>query len=895
MKKQLYDKRAYIVTILLVFVIFLFLFIGKGIFPFGKNSLIWGDMHDQITAFYYHFYDSFYGNSSLLIDFTTSGGVNFFGVLCYYILSPLSFLLLLFPREDIYLAVSIIVALKVLISSLTCLYFIRFYFKKLPSFLSIFLAICYAFSGYSLSMYQITPWIDIVYLFPLLMIGFKKVLDLQKPTWYILILTLSFICCFYISVMLIFFLLLSASFYLFIYKEKEERKKGILALGISTILSLLLSLFVLVPSYMQISISSRLGFRLGELLNSRAGPLTDKISFFMFGGIVYLGILFLLKHLKKDSKFFLWYFSTCLIVGIPVIIEPINKLWHFGSYAFFPYRFGFIMIFLLIIGSCQGYTLELEVKDKKKKKREHPFLIIFVTLISSIVISFCTYNNYYDFQSALSKLTISTDHSLLWFLLTTTLLVFLTCYFIYRYTKSNRTLCTCCVAVITLVHILNNSFLYFGVDFNQEKLMSQYESLTELSKTYEEGNYYRVKNLSSNFMMNSGMVMKYHTLDHFTSLTDRNNLQSLKKLGYSSMWVKTFSKGGTLFSDAILANRYILSRSPIESPYYQFVQSYGNLKFYEHLKTPSYGYLIDKNIDILDEENSFTIQNQMYQAIRKSKEDIFKIYDDWQLDNIKKTEKDEKISYQIIDEDAYNFIEQTIPIHQKQVLYLEILKDLDNTINSEIYQKFNIYVNDQLWQKNALTANNNGVIDLGTFEHEDVDIKIELLGDIEISNLTLATMDVLKYESFIEENYVPLKIKYNKNKIQIEVTSEKNQILFLPISYNDGYESVVNQQKVSVEKVFGNFVGIPLEKGDNKIEISFLPPGFKISTTISVFALLVTVLFLHKKWYFKLLESSTFQKVASVCYYSIYSFFILFAYVGLTIVFILSHFIYFQV
>ena len=121
-------KKAYIYTSLIVVAIFLVLFITKGIFPFGKNSLIWGDMHDQITAFYYHFYDSIIGNSSLLVNFSTSGGINFIGVLAYYILSPVSFVLLLFPREDIYLAVSILIAIKVLLCSLTCLYFIQTYF-----------------------------------------------------------------------------------------------------------------------------------------------------------------------------------------------------------------------------------------------------------------------------------------------------------------------------------------------------------------------------------------------------------------------------------------------------------------------------------------------------------------------------------------------------------------------------------------------------------------------------------------------------------------------------------------------------------------------------------------------------------------------------------------------
>ena len=87
-----------------------------------------------------------------------------------------TFLILLFPRDNIYQAISIIIAVKVLLASLTCLYAIRTTFPKTPSYIAILLAICYAFSGYAIVMYQITAWMDIVYLFPILWLGLKKVL-----------------------------------------------------------------------------------------------------------------------------------------------------------------------------------------------------------------------------------------------------------------------------------------------------------------------------------------------------------------------------------------------------------------------------------------------------------------------------------------------------------------------------------------------------------------------------------------------------------------------------------------------------------------------------------------------------------------------------------------------
>ena len=82
MKKKCFWLSVFILGILS------FIYIIKGIFPFGNESIIWSDMHEQITAIYYHFYDAIRGNSSLLVDFTSGGGVNFVGILAYYILSP---------------------------------------------------------------------------------------------------------------------------------------------------------------------------------------------------------------------------------------------------------------------------------------------------------------------------------------------------------------------------------------------------------------------------------------------------------------------------------------------------------------------------------------------------------------------------------------------------------------------------------------------------------------------------------------------------------------------------------------------------------------------------------------------------------------------------------------
>lgn len=881
--------KPYLLTIGLVLGILIVVFIIKGIYPFGNNSLIWGDMHDQITAFYYHFYDCFKGSKSLLIDFSSSASVNFFGIIAYYILSPLSFITLLVKREDIYLVISVIVVLKILISALTCLYSIRYYFKKLPNLLSVLLAIIFAFSGYSLIMYQITPWIDVMYMFPLVMIGLKKTLDLEKPTVYIITLTLCLIFSFYVSMMMVIFIFLGSFIYLLVYKEnKIDRKKGVLALGISTVISLLVSCFVVVPSYLQISISSRNIFNINTLLNSKLGPITDKLSLFLFGGVMYLGILLLLKNYKKHRRFLSFYSPIMLLLLIPILIEPINKVWHFGSYAFFPYRAGFITMFFLIIGACYSYQNYEPVKgiDIKNKNIISIILTIFISVSNFVII----YVNYSGFQKAVETLTISGNHLLLIVLIVSTIVSIIGCYIILLLNKKLNYFSLILIGIITLTHITVNTTLYLGMDYEQDTLIGQYEELSKISNDYVEGNYYRVKNEASNMIMNSGLVMKYHTLDHFTSLTDKNNLESLKKLGYSSMWVKTFSRGGTLFTDSILANKYIITRDKINSEYYTLTNSYDDLNFYTLNKTPSYGYYLLNNDTIFDKNNSFVISNSIYQNIVGNGDIIFDIIDDFDTENIEIEKTDKDIKYDILDEDAYDYLEKNIQVINKKTLYLEILKSLNNNDNVEMYEMFNIYINDRLYAPNAFSQNNNGVLNLGTYEDELVNIKIELVKDISLNNITIGVMDNKLYEEFMELPKVDTNISYDRNNIKLNIKSDKEQLLFLPIAYNEGYTATNNGKKIELVKVYDNFIGINLEEGVNDIKISFVPKGLIPCCIISIITLLTTVILIGTKLYNKLLNNEIILNIAYYGYLALYLGIILVIYVGLILCFILSYF-----
>lgn len=883
-------KKDYLYTGLVSLCILAVVFILKGIFPFGNNSVLIGDMHDQITPFYYHLHDVFYGSKSLLIDYSTSGGINFIGILAYYIISPFSILALLIPRENIYLIMPIIVAFKITACSLTCLYFIRKYFKNIPPTLQGLLSIIYAFSGYGLIMYQITAWIDAMYMFPLLMVGLKKVLDYEKPTFYIITLTLSLIFSFYVTVMSLMFIFLASIIYIYVYKEKEDRKKIVASLGISTLLSVLIALFIILPSYIEISSSSRIGFKLASLLNSKTGPLSDKLSMISFGGVVYLGLILLFKNYKKNEKFLKFYGPTLLLMVIPLIIEPVNKVFHFGTYASFPYRNGFIMMFLLILGACYAFNNYEERKDEGFEINK--YASIFACVASCILIYRFSLRYYNRFQSTIFRLSISFDSKLIIVLLVTTALATMTAFSILSLNKKLNKLTIVLLSIVSIVHITTNTYIYIANDSHQKELNGQYKLLGSISKDHQKGDYYRIKNNLEGLVTNNGMVMKYNTLEHFTSLTNKNNLASNKKLGYSSEWVKTRSSGSNLLIDYVMGNRYILSDTKISSPYYHQLKQYDGARLYELKSDSTFGVLLDKNDSLLDKNNSFEVANSLYKNVTGSDEDIFTIDSVFVNDNIKATTlKNGLINYEITDDEYYAYFEKDVIVTGKKNLYLEIVHSPNNDQNFRINNAFNLYVNNKLVKTDAFTEPKNGTIDLGIFENKRVNIKLELKKDVILKEIVVGLMDTEKYENFVETSRMDNDIKFNKNKVTLKINnnSDKKKVLFVPIVNDGNYKATLNGKGVKVLKVYDNYVGIEVNPGVNNIKLTYMPKTFIPALIVSVIALIMTVVLIKTGLYFKITEVDILKDMSYYIYLFMYIGFIFIAYILMILCFLISY------
>lgn len=866
-------KKKYFISGLIVAVILLIVFLGKGMYPFGKNYIMWGDMYEQIVPLYYNFYDVIRNGKSILIDYTGGIASSFIPNFFYYISSPFTFLVLLFQRNDIPNAVNIIVLLKIVLSAITCNCFLDKKFKDLGDFYKYFFSIIYALSTYNLSLYIITGWIDIVYLFPLLMLGLDELLNLRKPKLFITILSMSLIFNFYISLMCIVFIFFISIIYLKIYKNQNTRK-AIASLGLSVLLSLLISSIALIPVFLQILSSARMGVNFSQLGMSKFGPIIDKLMFLTSSMAPMACMLLFLRKYKQNKTNITFIIMSLLLLGIPIIIEPINKMLHFGSYVCYPYRYGFILMFMLSIFSC------MYVNSKDEGDHDNKLLIIISTIISVLLIGIVSYKYYPILQQGVNKLSFSFNHKAFFIAVILAFLNLISYFVIFRFGNKKSAFSKTFLMINLLVFCLSQSFIYIGIDSTSKEFYSNYNNMNYIN-TFETEAGYHYKQDNSGMISNFGAITNKQTQDYFTSLTNNYVFIEYQKLGYNSYY--TSSTGGNYFTDFILSNKYYITKNKVDEEYYKLYKTNGNLNIYEATLPISKGYILEENKSLKNVKNSFDVTNIIYKTVSNSQNEIINIYNDFELENVKYDEG----KLEIIDKSKEAYISKTFDISDAKTIYLEAFTSYVNIEKNKLYNCFDIYVNDELLFKDFYNRDNNSVLKLGTFNNEKVEVKVLIKKNISRNvNISFGLLDRKLLRQYFEDNKYEIGINYENNNLNISYNSDNEDILFIPVPYLKGMSATQNGHSTEIIKVFDNFIGIRLKNGENNIKISYTTPGLKISILLSILGIIGTLLFI--KFYEKITSCEIFNRLTYITYLVLYIVLLLIFYIVPLFIFILS-------
>lgn len=856
----------FIVPPLAVMLIMGFAFYRHDLYPFGDGTVSWCDMSQQVIPLLTDFKDILSGKDGMFLNFHNAGGMNLWGVFFFFIASPYTLLVLLVDKADVIYLVNIMTVLKLMTAAATAQIYFRTCQKKLSPYISSVLSVVYAFCGYGMFYYQNNIWLDMMYLFPLLMVAFKELFEKKRIIPYTVMLTLMMIVNYYISYMIVVFILLFMAVCCWRYRKEEKYKDVPCRFIIGSLLGALLSAVVWIPCFLQFLSSGRSKSVIMQIESADffSNYQTTFCLLLSTASVAVIVLVFLLDG-KKRSKRLNTDLIMLFLMLIPIIIEPANLMWHTGSYMSFPCRYAFITIFFALI--CAGYFLSSENAIAKEKKNCDHFIIFLI--LAALIYGFYRFSEGFveNNRDGMAKYTKSLwqDGTAfeLWLEFFVVAAVFYTIItLLHKKGWISKKIFALFLAMFVSAESYANVNVYMITpDMNYPERSYYHHNIMDLSDRIEDNDgFYRVKTSSKLFEVNLVGSMGYNSLSHYTSLTSRDYMYMMKQLGYSSYWMEVGSYGGTELTDALMSVKYLIEKNDGITNNADSV--YSN-SIYEIVPTEYYlplGIVTDADLSGSEELSTGTrsdVQKKLFEQLFGGNGD--ELITDYEYDSIYGIQDDSVMSpsFTFNSSSDFSYMDYEIKVTDKQTLYFDCFDKLSNNLSESINGSFMVTVNGRSIQTDYPSQSSNGLLKLGEFENEEVNVRVTL--NKNITNCRSYGVFGLHHDVLQKalEQMNTAGLTDNDGKLSGSVNAKAGQKCVLQIPYQEGLKIKVNGKSVSYNKVFGDLVCFDLQEGENNITVTNVPKGFYAGLALTILGVALTVgyFFIRKKLKFgELLE-----------------------------------------
>ena len=888
-KKYGFCAFAPIATLGLVLIVFAL----YGLFPFGDNTLSWCDMNQQVLPILLDFKNILSGQSNLFLNMSNAGGMSFWGVLLFFISSPFSFLVIFVDPLDIYHFANILVLLKMMVCALTASLFLRVKFPNFDLLQNIGFSLMYAFCGYTMMYYQNVVWLDMMYLFPILLMGLHRLIEKQKILLFVFSFTAVMAVNFYLSYMVVIFLVLAFGVYIHICVPKENRKKIILLMAISTLLVALITAVFWLPSLFQYLDSARTVGLIESLSSGNFfAKLTTTLPILLCTAITVCAIpvACFTRQLKKPKV--RCVFILFLLTLLPIIIEPINKMWHTGSYQAFPVRYGYMTVFLGLI------LLAMIISERNKNpligySKANIWILVFLSIAVAglVFLSWAFFSKQFDWfgdmNSYIRTLWMNQeDFGYFLIFVVIAALIYFGLLLLYWNSLLPRLPFSILLCVVVVFECLCSSSIFIG---SASTSAQSYQAVLDLGKRIDDSSLYRVKNDKKYFDVNLVGAMGYNTLNHYTSLISKDYIYTMKKLGFSSYWMEVNSNGGTSFSDFLMANKYTITRNSLidsDVPFLYLNQGYAIV---ENPLNQSFGVVFSSeditSLRAIPDLSRMAIQNYLFQSLYQTEESLITQYEPVDENNLAIY----STTPTILSQTSYRTSELVYhcQVDGTQTLYFDCFHELSTNLVEAVNGSANVYVNGKLLETKYPSQKNNGLLNLGTFTDEIVTVRIELTKPNLIANsfgVFGLREDLLKQKI---QSKPSVTFHQEKNTLIGTATAQgKQDYLFVPIVNQKGYTVTVNGNEVEAYTVFDAFMAVKLEQGENQITIRYMPRGFMLGVVLSIVGVCLLIGFLLLLYFGKFSIFHFLEKPVSLLFYGIFIFVFLMIYIFPVIIFI---------
>ena len=842
--KSLFQRvKLYAIPGLITCAVIVFIYVFKGIWPFGANRIDYFDNMQQVAPLYAHLWDWMHGKASLWFDWYTGFGTNVsMSISAFSMLSPFNLLLYLFPRTLILESISILTLVKMIFMAVAMYAYINKKYNSLSYNMKVVFSLMYTFCGYTVLYGScFTPWMDIVALFPLLMLAYENMMQTGKKLFYIIMVAIIFIINYYLGAMSLVYIFLISGAYVLLMSKKEKIKEHAWNLGIGTVAGLGLSCFVLVPVMMQLSGSQRGGSGQG-IVSQYIGWIKSAIisdgqmaafqRWMMLYGMAFAAAVIImgLKKFKEEKNTIRYMISLLLISLLPIVVEGINLMWHFGSYNGYTLRNGYIVAFTLItVAAYFAQRMFEEVTADKKQLVKQ--LVIFVVAAAVYAVIY--------------NIIPSNDIILAAFILFIAIFIAAFIFYNKKLKKDGIGFDFNTIIAIVAIEVFIGAYSLIGPPKFYEYEPYQYGDYVQAanevkdSLDIEESVTERIVNPDISLNANYPLILRRSAMSSFTAALQSDTQSYSKKFGYSKYFLWLLDSGGTVFTNSLFHVIQAVNVNELDSQMYTAVRSDGDYTLYDANYKLPFAMSVNKNITRQDFSGNWEdLHNIFYKALTNDTQDI--------VNGMSYTKKESSV-----------IREYNVRADGKQAVYINIV-DVNNRNTdanaSWLISSMHIYVNGEAVLVPTLgdvkntayfTDYNNNLVYLGTFENENFTIRVEYDDPwyLKVSEVSFAGLDMDKMQSLVDKHADDYcETSYTSDSLTVKLNgSGVNNMALIPVVYSDNWNVKVNGKKVKAKSVCGLFTGVDIHAGENVIEMTFEPKGKKAGMLISLATLIMMI------------------------------------------------------
>ena len=839
----------------------LMVMIISGYEPFGDSAILYSDNYHQYFPFFKAFREHLRSGDSLLWSWDVGLGMDYLGLISYYLASPLYLLSVLVPEALVLEYYCLLLPIRLGLAGLFFAIFLKHTFKKDDFSVALFAAF-YALCAWALGYQWNVMWLDTFALTPLVVLGVVQVLKERKFILYTLTLFLAIYANYYIGFFVcIFVVLVCICWEVCRWQGFGRLAKdfglmllfSVLAVGMTAILELP-ALAALqntqssvneFPTGFNINIGADTWQGLFDAMGQVAGNMGGGLEPTFKEGLpnVYSGVgtlaLALLYLMARDVKLRdkICAVVMLLFLMLSFIIRQLDYIWHgFHFTNMIPYRFSFLYSFVMLYMAYRAWTLRHSYKVWQvilagalaagllcfSESLSEPVFLMYNGCMLLLYLGFMVY-------TVMDKKAPEGDEEEL--------------ELFHQDQAERRRSGAMYLAIILCAEIIMN-LVNFGLRFPGTSVthyprgtVHAKSMIRYLHEREEDTLFYRAESTHSQ-TLNDGALNNYHGISTFTSSANVKVTEFMRVLGYGAK--NTYNRycyeEASPVSDLFLGIKYMIDREGRDraSSIYEHIHSYGVVSLLKNTAYLPLGFLAQPELANVKfgAANDFYFQNELFSAATGLGDAV---WHPMEADTL------EVIGYnvEVTDEYGDGYVSYAGPIEDASVSYFYTADragffciQMDCPKRNDV----TVLVNDMVVMSESLSLEQ--MLAVGDVVPGDrVELRFDCAeGESGSMTVTAAILDDAVYRAgygILSASTLEL-TKFSNTRVKGDISCDRDGLLYTSIPQNGNWSVKVDGEPAEIVLVGDVMIGVALTEGEHTVEYVYKNAAFSLGWKVSL-------------------------------------------------------------